>query len=207
MQQVSKWSFAPVQFVVPQALGFKVSGEIGTPPQWFTGPEVSSFSGTDVVCHCGGVNIRLVGPACQLVDLLRDEHIANIRAAQVPLDHIVALALEEAGHSLYQYPIPQRSAARSNKSPVKRIRAPGDRVGGHVICRHKIRRNLCEECGGGGICEHHIQRHWCRQCGGPNKVRCVHGHQKSKCREGCGGSAFCQHNQYKYRCRECKAKQ
>ena len=90
---------------------------------------------------------------------------------------------------------------------VKRILVPGDRVGGHVICKHKIRRNLCEECSGGGICDQHIQRHWCTECGGKNKVRCVHGHQKSKCREGCGGSAFCPHGQYKYRCKVCKAKQ
>ena len=167
---------------------------------------MASFSGTDVVCHLGGMQIRLVGPTHNLVDILRDEHIDNIRSVQVP-EHIVAKAMEEAGYSLNPNPIPPILAARTTKSPVKRTLKPGDRVGGHVICVHKIRRNLCKECGGGGLCEHDIQRHWCTTCGGRNKVRCEHGAQKSKCRHGCGGSAFCQHNQYKYRCKLCKATQ
>ena len=207
MPQVSKWYFRPIEFVEPTALGFKVVGQIGTPLKWFSSPEVLSFSGTDVVCLRGDMQIRLVGPASQLVDLLRDEHIVNIRAAQVPVDHIVANAMEEAGFPLQPNPIPQPLAASPKRSFVKRALKPGDRVGGHVICKHKIRRNLCKECGGGGLCEHERQRHWCPECGGRNKVRCEHGAQKSKCRQGCGGSAFCQHNQYKYRCKLCKATQ
>ena len=207
MPQVSQWSFEPLKFVQPNALGFKVSGQIGNPAIWFSGPEVASFSGTDVVCLRGGIKIRLVGRASGLADLLRDEHLRTIRAAEVPADHIVSRAMEEFGYPLHFNPIPEVSAGRSIKPPVKRLLAPGQRVGGHVICSHNKRRNLCEECGGGGICKHHIQRHWCTECGGTYKVRCEHGHQKSKCRQGCGGSAFCSHNQYKYRCKVCKAKQ
>jgi len=207
MPQVSQWSFDPIKWVVPTDLGFKVCGQIGNPAKWFTGPEVASFSGTDVVCLRGGIKIRLVGRASGLADLLRDEHLRTIRAAAVPADHVVSRAMEESGSSLHFNPIPEMSAGRTTKHPVKRLLAPGQRVGGHVICDHKKRRNLCEICGGGGICKHHIQRHWCTECGGRNKVRCEHGHQKSKCRQGCGGSAFCSHGQYKYRCKACKAKQ
>ena len=207
MPQVSKWSFEPLKWVEPTALGFKISGHVGNPAKWFTGPEVASFSGTDVVCLRGGIKIRVVGPASGLADLLRDEHLRTIRAAAVPADHVVSRAMEEFGYPLHFNPIPEVSAGRSIKPPVKRLLAPGQRVGGHVICVHKKRRNLCEKCGGGGICKHHIQRHWCTECGGKNKVRCVHGHQKSKCSEGCGGSAFCPHGQYKYRCKVCKVKQ
>jgi hypothetical protein len=207
MPQVSQWSFEPLKWVNPTALGFKISGHVGNTTQWFTGPEVASFSGTDVVCLRGGIKIRLVGRASGLADLLRDEHLQTIRAAEVPADHVVSRAMEEIGYPLHSNPIPEMSAGRTIKQPVKRLLAPGQRVGGHVICDHKKRRNLCEKCGGGGICKHHIQRHWCSECGGINKVRCEHGHQKSKCRQGCGGSAFCSHGQYKYRCKACKAKQ
>ena len=100
MPQVSRWYFRPIEFVEPTALGFKVVGQIGTPPKWFSAPEVLSFSGTDVVCLRGDMQIRLVGPASQLVDLLRDEHLATIRAAEVPADHVVSRAMEEAGFPL-----------------------------------------------------------------------------------------------------------
>jgi hypothetical protein len=54
---------------------------------------------------------------------------------------------------------------------------------------------LVEEC---DMCIHSIAKTDCKLC----RYNCIHGRQKSKCKE-CGGSSICIHNRQKSRCKEC----
>ena len=49
-------------------------------------------------------------------------------------------------------------------------------------------------------CIHGRQRSRCKECGG--SAFCEHGRQRSKCKD-CGGSSICVHGRRRYKCEEC----
>jgi hypothetical protein len=66
------------------------------------------------------------------------------------------------------------------------------------ICIHSIAKTECKLCK--YKCIHGRQKSYCKECGGSSI--CIHGREKSKCKD-CGGSAICIHNKRRSYCKEC----